>query len=213
MENLDRLCAEYGHKFADKVSRIIFQLRDIPREIINDLERGSLHQRLIREFNARKIKLNNMSIEKENTIKWRIKSDRGNFIIEEEAGFLSVYKEDLTVSDAKKAETLITKALGVLQEQGLYAFVLFCESRGSAEKDGAEKIKDITRKLLKDKLNLINGNDLLKAIREEDGLASKLEDLMLAIQVLEKSLIYARYHAKALSDSQEKTEAIKGEAT
>jgi len=132
MENLDRLCAEYGYKFADEVS----------------------------------------------------KADK---------------------FDAKKAETLITKALGVLQEQGLYAFVLFCESRGSVEKDGAEKIKHITRELLRDKLNLINGNNLLKAIREEDGLASKLEDLMLAIQVLEKSLIYARYHAKALSDSSEQT--------
>ena len=113
--------------------------------------------------------------------------------------------------DAKKAETLITKALGVLQEQGLYAFVLFCVSRGSAEKAGSEKIKEITRELL-NKLRLIEDDDLLEAIRKEDGLASRLDDLVLATQVLEKSLIYARYHAKALSNSSEQTVVSEGVA-
>jgi len=136
MENLDRLCAEYGHEFADKVS----------------------------------------------------KADK---------------------FDAKKVETLLTKALGVLQEQGLYAFVLFCDSRGSTEKNGAQKIKDITKELLKDKLKLINDKDLLIAMRKENGLASRLDDLRLAIQVLEKSLIYARYHAKALSDPSKQAESEK----
>ena len=117
--------------------------------------------------------------------------------------------------DAKKAETLITKALGVLQEQGLYAFVLFCVSRGSAEKSGAERIKEITRELLlEDKLRLINeDDDLLEAIRKKNGLASELDDLMLATQVLEKSLIYARYHAKALSSSSEQTVVSEGATT
>ena len=103
-------------------------------------------------------------------------------------------------SDAKKAESLLTKALGVLQEQGLYAFALFCESRGSAESNGAKKITEITTKLLNE-LNLISNTNLLEEIRKDNGLASRLEDLMLAIQMLEKSLIYARYHAKALSKS------------
>ena len=103
-------------------------------------------------------------------------------------------------SDAKKAESLLTKALGVLQEQGLYAFALFCESRGSAESNGAKKITEITTKLLNE-LNLISNTNLLEEIRKDNGLASRLEDLILAIQMLEKSLIYARYHAKALSKS------------
>lgn len=130
MDNLDRLCAEYGYKFADEVSKAL----------------------------------------------------------------------------GKKAEALITKALGVLQEQGLYAFALFCESRGDAEKPGAKKLKEMTKELLKeDKLNLIGNGELLKEIRKKDGLASRLDDLMLAIQVLERFLIYARYHAKALSNSSEET--------
>jgi hypothetical protein len=131
MENLDRLCAEYGYKFAKEIKKALN-------------------------------------------------------------------------SDAKKAESLITKALGVLQEQGLYAFALFCKSRGSTEKEGAEKMKEITTELLKDKLGLISNGDLLDGIRKDNGLASKLDDLLLAIQVLEKSLIYAKYHAKAFANSQEK---------
>jgi len=130
MENLDRLCAEYGYKFADEIKKALN-------------------------------------------------------------------------SDAKKAESLITKTLGVLQEQGLYAFTLFCESRGSTEKEGAEKMKEITKELFK-KLSLINNDGLLDEIRKNNGLASRLDDLLLAIQVLEKSLIYARYHAKAFANSQEK---------
>lgn len=115
--------------------------------------------------------------------------------------------------ETKKAETLITKALGVLQEQGLYAFVLFCDSRGGAEKQGADKIKGITAELLKDKLSLIGSEDLLKEIRRENGLASKLDDLMLAVQVLEKFLIYARYHAKAMSNNSTQNTTTAGEMT
>jgi len=124
--NLDQLCAEYGHKFAEEVSRA--------------------------------------------------------------DGF-----------NAKKAEVLITKALGVLQEQGLYAFVLFCESRPSGERAGAERIKENTQKLLKE-LQLISNGDFLDELRKDDGLLTRLDDLMLAIQVLEKSLIYARFHAKAMKE-------------
>lgn len=112
--------------------------------------------------------------------------------------------------DAKKAESLITKALGVLQEQGLYAFLLFCQSRGSAEEKGSQKLIGLTEELLKDKLQLVNGPNLLEEIRKDKGLLTKLDDLMLAIQVLEKSLIYARYNAKAFSNSAEQTQSNEG---
>ncbi|MGB9794835.1 hypothetical protein [Caldisericum exile] len=139
MENLDRLCAEYGYMFAEEVSKV--------------------------------------------------------------SGF-----------GPEKAGNLLTKALGVLEEQGLYAFTLFCESRGSTEEEGAKKIKEITTKLLKDELGLISNDNLLEEIRKENGLALRLDDLTLAIQVLEKSLIYARFHAKALSNSLEETK-VSEEAT
>jgi len=101
--------------------------------------------------------------------------------------------------DAKKAEILITKALGVLQEQGLYAFALFCKSRTSGERTGAEEIETLAKDLLKE-LNLINDGDFLDELRKDDGLLTRLDYLMLAIQMLEKSLIYARFHAKAMKE-------------
>ena len=134
MENLDKLCAEYGYKFAKEISEI---------------------------------------------------SNYG----------------------AKKTEVLITKALSVLQEQGLYAFGLFCESVGSTDKNAAENLIRIAKELLQSKLQINGNGDLLEEIRKDDGLASKLDDLMLAIQVLEKSLIYARYHAKALVKLQEHSQS------
>ncbi len=113
------------------------------------------------------------------------------------------YATDVTDAinkDADKAENLITKVLGVLQEQGLYAFVLFCKSRRDTEKKGAVVIEKITKELFKDEqLHLVGDGDLMEEIRKNNGLASNLENLVLAIKVLEKSLIYARYHAKAMS--------------
>mgnify|MGYP001772477645 CR=1 FL=1 len=106
-------------------------------------------------------------------------------------------------NNPKKAEILINKALGVLQEQGLYAFVLFCMSRGKDEKDGAEKLKTLTGELLKDELKLIGNGDILNEII---NLSANLDSLMLAIQVLEKTLIYARYHAKAHRESSKETQ-------
>ncbi len=124
MENLDRICAEYGNKFADGVAESL-------------------------------------------------------------------------LNDYKKADNLIIKALGVLQEQGLYAYALFCKS------EEAEALIEITKELLKDKLSLIGDGDLLQEIREDNGLASKLDHLLLATQMLEKALIYARYHAKAKKTGKE----------
>lgn len=103
--------------------------------------------------------------------------------------------------DAKKAEKLITEALETLQEQGLYAFALFCDSRGNAERLGAEKIKKKSQELLGKKLQLISESyDFFEELRKK--LLIDLDKLMFAIQVLEKSLIYAKFHAKAMEGSQ-----------
>jgi len=104
------------------------------------------------------------------------------------------------LDDAKKADNLITKALSVLQEQGLYAYVLFCRSRGDGENVGALKLEEVTSDMLADeRLNLVGTGDLLEEIRRENGLASDLEKLLLACKILEQALIYARYHAKAMN--------------
>ena len=105
----------------------------------------------------------------------------------------------------KGTETYIIKSLGVLQENGVYAFFLYQESRGERDRKGAEKLKEQARALLKavpispfdkieDPLEAVRGNERVQ------GLADNLDDLLLAKRLLEKALIYARYHAKSLEE-------------
>lgn len=104
----------------------------------------------------------------------------------------------------KNAENHITKSLGVLQEDGAYAFFLYQNSRGDREKKGAEKLREQAHALLATQFDAFkNEKDSLLAVRGDvgkkiPGLADDLDQLLLAKRLLEQALIYARYHAKAL---------------
>lgn len=100
----------------------------------------------------------------------------------------------------KNAESHIIKSLGVLQEDGVYAFFLYQASRGKTEKPGADKLKEQATALLKEaKIKPFDTiTDPLEAVRAKNGLANNLDELLLAKRLLEQALIYARYHAKAL---------------
>lgn len=98
----------------------------------------------------------------------------------------------------KQAENHITKSLGVLQENGVYAFFLYQASRGSREKPGADRLTQQAQEFLREAgiVGFNNPGDPLAAVR--NSLASDLDQLLLAKRLLEQALIYARYHAKAL---------------
>jgi len=107
----------------------------------------------------------------------------------------------------KKAENHITKSLGVLQEDGVYAFFLYQVSRGEGERRGAEALRGQAHALLGaagvEPFDTVN--DSLEAVRGNKeknihGLADNLDALLLARRLLEQALIYARYHAKALEE-------------
>lgn len=111
--------------------------------------------------------------------------------------------------EKNKTETLITKSLGVLQEDGIYASLLYLEAQGKKKQDGtkspekqaAEVIRDLNYKLLQQNIPgdlLIGEDNALDGIRNK--LADNLDALLLAKELLERTLIYARYHAKALSN-------------
>ncbi len=96
----------------------------------------------------------------------------------------------------KNAENHITKSLGVLQGDGVYAFFLYQASRGQREKPGADRLTDQAVAFLKeaDIPAFQNVNDPLAAVR--DYLANDLDQLLISKRLLEQALIYARYHAK-----------------
>jgi hypothetical protein len=108
--------------------------------------------------------------------------------------------------DASGLDNTVTKTLGVLQEDGVYAAFLFLLSRTDKEKKRAKIVRE-------EMLELLGGMgfawDGSKPDKAEDVLsyitkkvtggagAEALERLMLAKETLEQMLIYARYGAKA----------------
>lgn len=112
-------------------------------------------------------------------------------------------------------DVLITKTLGVLQEQGLYALALFCAAASDKEREGAQKIINNLSNFLKEQglLSESTGSPrrFAKELAREGGLLSKLDDLTLAIFLAEKTLIYARYYAKALKKTDNGTKQESGE--
>ncbi len=108
-------------------------------------------------------------------------------------------KGSLPKGDKAKLENTITKSLGVLQENGVYAFFLYLEYR--LKELGAEQMKSHSLGLLRHadvSLLAQNEKDHFVAVRQ---LTENLDSLLLARQLIEQTLIYARYHAKALRET------------
>ena len=110
---------------------------------------------------------------------------------------------------AQETENLVTKALGVLQENGVYACALFLYARPTTDKKIANEVRNklfqMTAKL---KLGLEppQNPDWQKGLKfVSDEICNDLDRLLLVKQVWEQTLIYARYGAKAWKeDSEEK---------
>lgn len=111
------------------------------------------------------------------------------------------------IKDAKAAENLITKTLGVLQEQGVYASVLYLFSRSSDEGKIAQKLRVSLFSLLKE-LPRYESDPTLAGFGEytkaqpvlnfyAEKVCDDLDTLLLVKELYEQVLIYARYGAKA----------------
>ena len=103
-------------------------------------------------------------------------------------------------------ERLVTKALGVLQSQGVYACMLFLFSRTGDE----SKIAPVVRAQLFEALKSLSifadaqvpeansrARDALRFYSERVA-GDNLDTLLLVRDLYEQTLTYARYHAKAL---------------
>lgn len=116
---------------------------------------------------------------------------------------VTLYKDEKTGLDDK--ENIVTKALGVLVENGVYAMTVFLLTCNK-DKFGLHVLNSLAALLADEKVNLLSKKDVppadgegmlarLTAIR---SLTEDMEKLFMARRVLEGALTFARYHCKAL---------------
>ncbi len=101
-----------------------------------------------------------------------------------------ISNEEKRKEKAKKIENTINKSLGVLQENGVFAFYVYLKSENedTIGKETISLLDEIIDKKIEYELESIK------------SLADDITTLLFAKALIEKTLIYARYHAKALSD-------------
>jgi hypothetical protein len=96
-------------------------------------------------------------------------------------------------------ENVFTNALSVLEEQGPYACFLYLQAReGKVGREIMTKATEFLSSTLRPGNNGKNPLDFLKDV------ASGLDDLLFARDLLRQVLVYARYHAKAQVSAGEK---------
>ena len=105
-------------------------------------------------------------------------------------------------NNSTEVGNLITKTLGVLQENGVYACILYLYSRTSKSDEAVSKVTrkqliEMTRLL--DKNKRYDGNDKAKDVLDflTTNICNDLDTLLLTKQLWEQTLTYARYGAKA----------------
>jgi len=120
--------------------------------------------------------------------------------------------EAAAANNVETLERLVTKTLGVLQEQGVYAMMLFLFSRTGPEQSVAPSIRKHLFRLLRDEEedHTLPGFDHAPPDNKEAAEAldfytqhvlQRLDTLLLVRDLYEQTLIYARYGAKAAKPS------------
>lgn len=122
-----------------------------------------------------------------------------------------VEKATAAGSDKSNIENVVTKALGVIQEQGVYAGMLYLLSRSNKnEQPIAEAIKAQLVALLREQS--LQSFDLAQGLAPNPGAqellnhfatcvcAKPVQTLLLVKNLFEQTLMYSRYSAKALPE-------------
>ncbi|KIM12165.1 MAG: hypothetical protein KU38_04495 [Sulfurovum sp. FS08-3] len=107
-----------------------------------------------------------------------------------EVGFTIVKKISAKdENERKKYKNEIEKTLGVLSNDGVYAYWVYCQSK---------KITDVFIDEIKSLMKIVSQeSDNQKFFQ---NLSQDLNQLLFFKEILEKALTYARYHAKAMDD-------------
>jgi hypothetical protein len=113
---------------------------------------------------------------------------------------LACAKAGKTIAErpSKELENLITNALAVLEEQGVYALFLFLRAQGKEiGRTVSDKLHDFLKKTPKQSTLLGNDSEIFAALQR---LGKNVDDLLLARDLLRQILVYARYHARLRED-------------
>ncbi|RMA97949.1 hypothetical protein [Hydrogenothermus marinus] len=107
-----------------------------------------------------------------------------------EVGYKIVEEIKTKGKDKTKYKNEIDKALSVLANDGVYAYWVYCKSK---------EIDDVFIKKIEELMKImdIDYDDKEKFFEE---LSKDLHKLLFFKEILERTLIYARYHAKAWKD-------------
>lgn len=115
----------------------------------------------------------------------------------------------------KKIKNVVENSLGVLQEDGIYAFYVYLFSEGAQnEKNNSYVIAKRTWNFLKEGDNDEFGMDFVEKDFNKNRVYKDLENKVLndldrtffVKEILENILVYGRYHAKALKGLEEDEE-------
>lgn len=102
---------------------------------------------------------------------------------------------DVKADDYPVDEKVFTTALSVLEEQGPYACFLYLQA---LEGNAGQTIAKRTTKFLKQFINGdTNANKPLEFLKH---VASDLDNLLFARDLLRQAFVYARYHAKTRAE-------------
>ena len=98
---------------------------------------------------------------------------------------------------------LVTSALAVLEEQGVYALFLFLEARRDKVAPSVErKVREFLKTTPRQAPLLPGGGDIFRSLQ---SMSEDLDKLLLARDLLRQALVYARYHARGPQKSESRT--------
>ena len=123
-----------------------------------------------------------------------MKNERLDALISD-LSFQLISKINELKNEKKKALNLIDKALGVLSNDGVYAYFVYIISQKN------NKFNGIFLDTLESVFNIAKNEETYRSDNRQNyfkSIANDIHKLLFLKQLLEKTLIYARYHAKAL---------------
>ncbi|MBO8141207.1 MAG: hypothetical protein H0Z37_03365 [Firmicutes bacterium] len=104
--------------------------------------------------------------------------------------------EELGQGADKARKSLLTDGLGVLQDQGLYAFFLFLKA---STRGNPRAVSDACASFLRKHGLLPDSQDVFDGLKT---LCSQMDDLLFARELLLHALAYARYHAQVSQEGE-----------